>query len=647
MMNVYFHEFQLVMNQSVYLPLSTACLRAYSETFDEINNNYSFQPFIFIKQSLDDIVNIYKEPSVAAFSSYMWNMNLNLAVAKTIRNRFPGCLIVFGGPSVPCDTVDFLNKNSSIDIVVKGEGEISFSEILKRFITDRDFNNIPLVSWRDRHGFIHVNNKEHQFSKNLLFPSPYLLGVFDYIIKDNKYEYQAIVETNRGCPFKCSFCFWGKGTKQGKKYRFFDLDNIKKFAEWCGHNAIKYVFCADSNFGIFPRDFEIANYFAETKQKYGFPDKFRVCYAKNSEENVFKVASLLHKFSMEKSISLSRQSNNETTLQNISRKNIKSNIFRNLSLRYAATGIPVYSEFIIGLPGETYESFKKGIEETLQQGFSNQIFIYLCQVLPNTELALPDYMKKFEIQTATIPLTPIHGNINNDIDMIENDEIVIGTYSLTINDWRRLTRLAWVFSLLHGLKCAYYILAYVMFKNCCVMNFIERIMVSKPESTIDKVVSVIDEAIDKVISGKGTAVYVDGTLPIYWSPEEAAFFKMSDDAEGFYSEILTETIIFFNDNKVKYEYEEIEDVIKYQKLCVPTIGKSLFSDNFRYDMHDFFSSMIKGEKAEITKKPGKIAVSEKIIDSQWDLSRHILWGRKSGMILLDVVECYGEQKCGC
>ena len=105
-------------------------------------------------------------------------------------------------------------------------------------------------------------------------------------------NFQAIVETNRGCPYMCSFCFWGMGGFN-KKFRFFSLSRIKEIAEWCGKNRIKYIFCADSNFGIFERDLEVVNCFVQAKLKYGFPEKFRVCYAKNAENRVYEISKLL------------------------------------------------------------------------------------------------------------------------------------------------------------------------------------------------------------------------------------------------------------------------------------------------------------------------------------------------------------------
>ncbi|GAJ17119.1 unnamed protein product, partial [marine sediment metagenome] len=83
---------------------------------------------------------------------------------------------------------------------------------------------------------------------------------------------------------------------------------------WCGRNKIKYVFCADSNFGMLQRDIEIAEYFVKAKVKYGSPEKFRACYGKNAEETIYQIGKIFHQYDMGKGITLSRQSNDLETL---------------------------------------------------------------------------------------------------------------------------------------------------------------------------------------------------------------------------------------------------------------------------------------------------------------------------------------------
>ena len=188
---VYFNEFNVPMGNVAYLPFASGLLCAYARTSDQITSHYEFAPFIFHRDTPEGILKKYENPSVAAFSTCMWNEQLNLRVAKEIKIRYPECLIIFGGPQVPFNPTGYFKRYPFIDISVRGEGEKAFLEILRRAVDSRDFNGIPGVSWRERRkGGCVVNPGEHAFDKDLdRYPSPYLEGygtVKDYI---DKYAY--------------------------------------------------------------------------------------------------------------------------------------------------------------------------------------------------------------------------------------------------------------------------------------------------------------------------------------------------------------------------------------------------------------------------------------------------------------------------
>ena len=139
-------------------------------------------------------------------------------------------------------------------------------------------------------------------------------------------NFQAIIETNRGCPFPCTFCYWGKGGLS-RKYKFHGLQRTFAELEWCANHKIQYVFNADSNFGMHRRDRQIAEKIVQLKNSLGFPKKFRTCYGKNTDERIFEIGTLFHEHEIEKGITLSRQSLNENTLKIIKRDNVMHEFF--------------------------------------------------------------------------------------------------------------------------------------------------------------------------------------------------------------------------------------------------------------------------------------------------------------------------------
>ncbi|MEK7227153.1 MAG: hypothetical protein AAB221_15920, partial [Bacteroidota bacterium] len=297
MRKIYFNEYNVLMDKTAYLPIATGLLCANAKRHKDLNSYYDFRPFLFIRDDPDNIVKAHEEPAVAAFSVSMWNEQLSLDIAGRIKHLFPDCLIVFGGPQVPYEADDYFRDYPFIDITVRGDGETAFSEILHRFINSRDFKDIANISWRDaKTGSCHDNKTVPKQAEDLdVYPSPYLEGLFEYLFSgNNDIQYQAIIETNRGCPYNCAYCVWGKGGLN-KSLRFHSMERITAELTWMAEHRIKYIFNADSNFGIVKRDIDIARFLAETKKTYGYPEKFRSCFAKNSDTHIYEIAMLLYK----------------------------------------------------------------------------------------------------------------------------------------------------------------------------------------------------------------------------------------------------------------------------------------------------------------------------------------------------------------
>ena len=93
---VYLNEYNLVHDNSAYLPLVSGCLHAHAITFPAIRDSYEFAPYSFKTDLPDNILLEIEAPEVAAFSLYTWSTKLSLHVAKEIKSRNPNSLIIFG-----------------------------------------------------------------------------------------------------------------------------------------------------------------------------------------------------------------------------------------------------------------------------------------------------------------------------------------------------------------------------------------------------------------------------------------------------------------------------------------------------------------------------------------------------------------------
>ena len=541
-----------------YLPLVSGLLRAHAETSEVIRREYTFQPFIYANDAPQTILGHYEDPGVAAFSSFMWNEQLNHVISKEVKKRWPDCLIVFGGPQVPHHPTEYMEKYPWIDVCVRAEGEAAFTDILERWIDSDDFSGIPGVTWKGGE-----NEGERPFSRDLdMFPSPYLEGLFDDMLEGDTDAFQAIIETNRGCPFHCTFCYWGRGGLS-RKYKYFGRDRVFRELEWCAAHKIKYIFNADSNFGMNKRDTEIAEYLVALKERTGYPDKFRTCYGKNTDEKIFAIGSLFHKHSLEKGITLARQSNDETVLKNIKRGNISMDTYRNLQERFNHENIPIYSELILGLPGETVKTWRDGIDELLRAGLKNQLFVYFCQVYPNTDLGDPEYQKKFGIVTQRVPLNEIHGTVHDSSWVTEYEDIVIGSDSMTTDDWRQMAVLSWTTMLLHSLKLGYFVMEALVEKGIPHIDFIEFIARGLGSGPIAREVAIFHETVDDMLAGEGRGCIITDCGNTYWDIEEASFIRCMREPNAFYEDMLLLLKGLLPD--------DMTDIVCYQQSRIPTI----------------------------------------------------------------------------
>ena len=172
------------------------------------------------------------------------------------------------------------------------------------------------------------------------------------------------METNRGCPHMCTYCDWGGMTYQ--KIKKFDLDRVKQDIEWAGNHNVGFIFNADANFGIFrDRDVEIAKMFRAAADK-GKLEAINIQYSKNSTEVVFEIAKIVGDIS--RGVTISVQSMNQPTLKAIKRQNMKVNRITEQIEKSKEYGVKTYTEFILGLPEETLDSWKEGFSKVLECG---------------------------------------------------------------------------------------------------------------------------------------------------------------------------------------------------------------------------------------------------------------------------------------
>lgn len=431
-----------------YLPYSVACLEGYVRRHSPTPERYRFLLPVFKREPVHRAVDSLLEADVVGFSTYVWNARISLEIARRLKARKPEITIVFGGPHVPDATEDFLRAHPFIDVAVNGEGEQVFLNLLEH-LPGRDFAAIPGTSHIAADGAFLQTARPERLRDLADVPSPFLENLFAPLMDAHPEEsWIGLWETNRGCPFQCTYCDWGSATaaKLGK----FAMDRLLAEAEWFSRHRIEFIFCCDANFGILPRDVELAERVASLKRETGYPVALSVQNTKNATERAYATQKILSDSGLSKGVALSMQTLDSGVLKAIKRDNISLDTYLELQRRFTRDGVETFSDLILGLPGETYETFITGIDTLIGSGQHNRIQFNNLSILPNAEMANPDYVRTHNLVTVDSRIINIHGSrIEDEDDVDEVQRLVVATATLPPDDWRKVRATASMTAFLH------------------------------------------------------------------------------------------------------------------------------------------------------------------------------------------------------
>ena len=582
-----------------YFPYTVGLLQAYIEEHAKFSERYEFLPFIYSRIPVEEGVNRLLSANIVGFSTYVWNFRLSLEIARRLKKQKPEILIVFGGPQVPDEAEVFLSQFPFIDIVCHGEGEQVFCSIVESY-PSKDWGDIPSISYFDDNGAF-INHPQAPRIKDLdIIPSPYLNGLFEALMLENpQNEWLSLWETNRGCPFSCTFCDWGSATAS-KVYRF-ELERLLAEIDWFADKKVEFVFCCDANFGILSRDTQIAQYAADIKSRTGYPQALSVQNTKNATDRAYETQKILNTSGLSKGVDLALQSIDKNTLESVKRANISIETYEILQQRFTSDGVATFTDIILGLPGETYESYVEGVSKLIENGQHNRIQFNNLSILPNAEMGDPKYQQKHGMVTVPSEIINIHGlRTTSEDDVAEVQELVIATQDMPKEDWVKTRAFSWMIALLHFDKLLQ--IPLILIHQVCGISFrqLTELFMRKGINgdTISEINSFFTEKAKDIQSGGFEFCNSPDWLDIWWPADEYMFIKLcrENKLDIFYQEARELLKLFLDSQFIDFPTDLLDQSIMLNRELVklPFQEEDTYITT-SYNIWEFFQSVLVGK----------------------------------------------------
>ena len=566
------------------IPLNIGYVASYVKHWMKIEKNLDIEVKLF--KNADELLNAIdkKPPDVVALGFFVWNEKLNSYVFDFVKEKYPKILTVGGGPRFTNNNANlegaklFFNKVKNCDLFVVNQGEKGFYKVIKKYeelnrsIEDLTSDVMPgsLVNNRNKDNIIIKNCDEHKHlvGENIgaledlnSIPSPYLTGLLDEFFED---RWMPLLETNRSCPYRCTFCAWGIGTQKLLK---FDEERVLKEIDYiskkCKHAST--IFIADANFGILERDAIFAKRMYENHLKHKFPMHVSVQWNKTRPDRILKVAK---EFKNIAPVGASMQSLNDDVLSAVKRKNLtfKQILEMHDNLKILGIEESVFTELIIGLPNETKESHIMANKKLLDVGF--EVTNYFLHLLPGTEMDDKDYRNKYFKKTFYRLFDNSYG-IYREKKIIECQETIGETYTMSHDDFKFFRFFHFLIQMMWGKKWYYHFLIFLQNKySIHPIDFIQEV-VTQFECEKGKLREVYDDFMKDYVNAE--CYETEKELIDFWSKDEN-FKRLESGDYGKLNMLYTYKVMLGYRNEFSEYLLKIAEKFKDQV----NVEKSLF-----------------------------------------------------------------------
>jgi radical SAM superfamily enzyme YgiQ (UPF0313 family) len=423
---------------SEFLPYGVGCIKSYFRKYGKSQDRYED---IRIFQDPESFISSYlsTSPEVVAFSNYSWNRDLSYGLAEEVKRRSPSTLVVFGGPNYPLEDQwrdNWFRRFPAVDVYVTGEGEEPFAALLDLWSDVRDVEAVKRAGIEGCHAFVdgqlfRSSNITPRLKSLDVVPSPYVQGYLDEFLDNPKLI--PLTETNRGCPFQCTFC--EKGVTSWNKMTFGSIGRFEEEIRYIAQRTkSSFLVLADNNFGMFTEDAEAAKAMTQTYREFGYPKQV---YSATGKARYDRVSVAMKELEGRMPVTVAVQSLDPIVLKNIKRKNLPLDNLIEVSQHRYSSNQRSRSEVILGLPGDTREKHTKSLCELMDAGVSF-LLAYTLILLDGSEMGTEESRQKWLTKTKFRINHRCFGSYqfgDQRIRAAEIEEVVVGLDTLTFEDY--------------------------------------------------------------------------------------------------------------------------------------------------------------------------------------------------------------------
>jgi hypothetical protein len=344
-------------------------------------------------------------------------------------------------------------------------------------------------------------------------------------------------------------------------------------------------------------------------------------------------------------VNLALQTIDSTALRNIGRSNISLNSFLELQRRFNRDRVETFTDIILGLPGETYDSFTSGVNDIIENGQHHRIQFINLAILPNAPMSDPEYRMKHGLITVENEIINIHGSlIDTGEEIQETQELIIETNTMSRQDWAKTRVFSWMTALLHFDKLLQ--IPFVLLHELCQCSYkdlIASFMVNEPTEfpVISELTSFFENEAESIQNGGPEYFHSHEWLNIYWPHDEYMLIRLvaEDKLRAFYVEAETLMSEVLRKRGMPVAPFLKESILLNKELVKRPFQEQDTTVHLHHNVYEVYKSILVGEK--MTLETSNVDYLVDRTSETWpgwdDWCREVIWyGNKRGAYLYRV-----------